>query len=252
MTPFSLVASLAVLIVRPGMLVIATPLLGALHTPVAMRIGLTVLLAIVLAPLVSVPTNLTAMSLVLVLAREAAIGLALAFAIRILLFGAELAGHLSGYQLGLSLGALIDPQTGVRNNVLALLYANVTVVVLLATNAHHSLLGALADSYAALPVGIGGVDAALADHAARMLGLVFVFGVRLAAPVLVVLLLIEIALGLMARVAPALNVMLAGAPVRLVVGLLLVAATVTALPALIARFLPTALELGASTARAFR
>ena len=99
---------------------------------------------------------------------------------------------------------------------------------------------------------MGGVDAALATHVAHMLGLVFVLGVRIAAPVIVVLLLVEIALGLLARVAPSLNVMTAGAPVRLAVGLLIVAATVTGLPALIGRYVPVALELAANTARAFR
>ncbi len=77
-----------------------------------------------------------------------------------------------------------------------------------------------------------------------MLGLVFVLGVRIAAPVIVVLLLVELALGLLARVAPSLNVMVAGAPVRLIVGLLVVAASVTALPALITRYVPTALRSG--------
>jgi flagellar biosynthetic protein FliR len=206
----------------------------------------------VLAPFVTVPQALPAAGLAVVVMREIAIGLALALAIRVLIVGAEFAGHFSGYQVGLSIGSLIDPQTGVRNNVLAILYANVAILICLATNAHHLLLRALADSYQALPIGLGGVDAGLAGNVSRMLGLIFVLGMRIAAPVVVVLLLVEIALGLLARVAPTLNVMIAGAPIRLAVGLLIVAATVTALPPLIGRYAPIAIELAASTARAFR
>jgi flagellar biosynthetic protein FliR len=184
--------------------------------------------------------------------REVAIGLALSLAIRVLMIAGEFAGHFAGYQIGLSLGSLIDPQSGVRNNVLALLYGNVAAVICLATNAHHALLRALADSYTQLPIGAGGVDQSLIQAVSRLLGLVFVLGTRIAAPVLIVLLLVELALGLLARVAPSLNVMTAGAPVRIVIGLLVVAATMTALPAIISRYVPTVLELGAATARAFR
>jgi flagellar biosynthetic protein FliR len=150
------------------------------------------------------------------------------------------------------MGSLIDPQSGVRNNVLALLYANVAGIICLASNAHHALLRALADSYTALPVGAGGLDASLATNVAHMLGLVFVLGVRIAAPVIVVLLLVELALGLLARVAPSLNVMTAGAPIRVTVGLLVVAASMTAMPSVIGRYVPTVFQLSAATAQAFR
>jgi flagellar biosynthetic protein FliR len=252
MTGIETLGGMAVLLVRPGLLVIGTPFLGGLHAPVPMRIGITVLLAIVLAPLVTLPAVVSASTLVAVLSREVAIGLALALGIRVLVFGAELAGHLSGYQLGLSMGALIDPQTGVRNTLLAVLYANIAILVMFATNAHHALIRALADSYAALPVGAGGVDASMVAGIAELLGLVFIIGVRIAAPVIVVLLIVELALGIVARVAPALNVMMSGAPLRLLVGLLVVAATVTAMPALITRYVPQVLSLAAETARAFR
>ena len=252
MSGFESLAGLSVLLVRPGILIIATPFLGGVYAPVTLRIGLTVLLAILLAPFVQVPAALPLTGLAVVLVREVAIGLALAFAIRVLVVAAEFAGQFMGYQIGLSLGALIDPQTGVRNSTLALMYANVAVVACLATNAHHALLRALADSYTALPVGLGGVDPSLAASVSRMLGLVFVLGVRIAAPVVIVMLLVEIALALLARVAPSLNVMTAGAPVRVAVGLLVVAATVSVVPLIVTRSLPMVLDAAAAMAGAFR
>lgn len=243
---------LALLLVRPGMLVLATPFFGAVNAPPQMRIGLTVLVAIVLASTVAVPAEIPATGLVVVILREIAIGLGLAFAIRVLIFAAEFTGHLTGYQIGLSLGSLIDPASGVRNNVLAILYAQLATVFALAINAHHALLRALADSYTALPIGLGGIAGTLVGSVSRLLGLVFVIGFRLVMPVVVVLLLVELALGLTARVAPALNVIVAGAPVRLVVGLLVVASSLTMLPALITRYLPTVLTLGADLSGAFR
>jgi flagellar biosynthetic protein FliR len=249
---FASLAAFVLLLVRPGMLVMGTPFLGAVNAPVLMRIGLTVLLAIVLAPFVSLPAELSAGAVAVVVLREVAIGLALALAIRVLITAGEFAGHFAGYQIGLSLGSLIDPQTGVRNNVLAIVYAHLVTIVCLATNTHHALLRALTDSYRALPVGFGGLSSGLSASVAESLGLVFILGVRIAAPVVVVLLLVELALGLVARVAPSLNVMIAGAPVRIVLGLLVVALSVEALPGLISRFVPLAFQAAAGTAQAFR
>ncbi|MEO7191690.1 MAG: flagellar biosynthetic protein FliR [Vicinamibacterales bacterium] len=250
------VASLAafgLLLVRPGVLVMGTSLLGAGHAPAPVRIGLTVLLALVLVPFVVLPLNLSVGELAIVIVRELAIGLALTMAIQILLAGAEFAGHFAGYQIGLSLGSLIDPQSGVRNNVLAILYANVVLVICFASNMHHQLLRALAESYQRLPVGLGGLPTdSLTTSVAHMLGNVFVIGVRIAAPVIMVLLLVELALGLLARVAPSLNVTTAGAPIRAIVGLLVVAASLNALPTLIGRYVPTLLRVAAETAQAFR
>lgn len=252
MNAFGTIAAFALLLVRPGMLVIGTPLLGAVQAPAQLRAGLIVLLAVLLAPGVTLPSALTAGEMALVVLREVAIGAALMLAIQVLIAGAEFAGHFAGYQIGLSMGSLIDPQSGVRNNILALLYANVTTVIALALDAHHALLRALADSYAALPVGLGGVDASLASTVARTLGLVFVIGVRIAAPVIIVLLLVELALGLIARVAPSLNVITAGAPIRVIVGLLVMAASISALPSVIGRYVPAVFQVSAATARAFR
>jgi flagellar biosynthetic protein FliR len=252
MNGFATVAAFGLLLVRPGMLVMGTPFLGAVQAPPQLRIGLTLLLAIIIAPFVTLPVSLTAGQLALVVLREVAIGAALTLAIQVLIAGAEFAGHFVGYQIGLSIGSLIDPQSGVRNNILALLYANVTTIICLASDAHHALLRALTDSYAALPVGMGSVNASLATTVAHTLGLVFVIGVRIAAPVIVVLLLVELALGLLARVAPSLNVMTAGAPIRVIVGLLVLAASITALPSVIGRYVPSVFQLSAGTAQAFR
>ncbi|MCC7010583.1 MAG: flagellar biosynthetic protein FliR [Acidobacteria bacterium] len=252
MNPFSAVAAFGLLLVRPGMLVMGTAVLGGPHVPPMVRIGLTVLVALALAPFVAMPVGLALPDLTIVIARELAIGLALGLAIRIVLAAAELAGHFAGYQIGLSMGSLIDPLSGVRNNVLAILYANLSAVICLSLNLHHALFQALGDSYRALPVGIGGVDASLATHVAELVGMVFVLGVRIAMPVVVVLLVVELALGLLGRVAPSLNVVTAGAPVRVVAGLLVLAASLTVLPGLISRHQSSLFQLAASTAAAFR
>ena len=252
MIEFATIARFGLLVVRPGMLIMAAPSFGAAHAPATVRLGLTVLLALMLAPVVAVPVLSTSVGLGVVVARELAIGFALALAIRALMAGAEFGGHLTSSQLGMSMGAIINPASGVRNNLMSALYANIALLTFFAVNGHHMFLRTLTQSYVSLPIGAGGVDPSLVRSVMRMLGLVFVLGVRLAAPVIIILLIVEVALGLITRAAPALNIMAIGTPLRLMIGLLVVAALVPVVPGIIARFVSTIAELGMSMAGAFR
>ena len=86
----------------------------------------------------------------------------------------------------------------------------------------------------------------------RMLGVVFEFGLRLAAPLIVVMLVVELATGLAAKAAPALNLMVVATPIRLIVGLLVVAALVPQIPGVTTRFVGIALEAGRALAQGLR
>ncbi|MGE3706852.1 MAG: flagellar biosynthetic protein FliR, partial [Vicinamibacterales bacterium] len=191
-------------------------------------------------------------ALTLVVMRELAIGLAIGLAMRALIAGAEMAGHLTATQIGFTYGAVVDPQSGVRNNLLAVLYGNLALVTFLAIDGHHALIRALASSYEALPIGVSGVNASLVQAVTEMLGMVFVLGVRFAMPVIIVLLVVELAMGLISRTAPLLNLLVVAMPIRLVIGLLVVLTVLPATPGVVRRFSTVALELGAALAGAFR
>jgi flagellar biosynthesis protein FliR len=243
---------LGLVLARPGMLIAAAPVFGGHFAPPHVRVGLAMILSFILMPVVEVPAVATLAGLTIVVARELAIGLALALGIRALIAGAELGGHLAGSQLMLSYGSVIDPQGGVRNTVLATLYGNLTLLTFFLVNGHHALVRALGASYAAIPIGSGAIDASLATSVMRLLGVVFTFGLRLAAPVIVVMLIVEIAAGLISKTAPAINLMVVGTPIRLIVGLLAVAAVIPLIPPISSRFAALATEIGIQAARAFR
>jgi len=241
-----------ILLVRPGMLIVASPPFGAAYAPAPVRLGLTILLTLALVPVVTAPVSFGLIDLVLVVVRELAVGFALALGIRALVAGAELAGHLSGYQLGFSYGSLVDPQSGVRNSMFAVLYANLALVTFFGVNGHHALIRAMAASYAQIPIGLGHIDRSLLGAVTGMLGVVFVLGVRLAMPLIVALLVVEVAMGLIARAAPGINLQVVSQPLRILVGLLVIASIISMAPGLIARYITPALELGMRGALAFR
>jgi flagellar biosynthesis protein FliR len=248
----SFVTRLGLLLVRPGLLIAAAPPFGALYTPVPVKIGLSLVLGIVLAPTIDVPGTVSMAPLVVILMREAAIGLALALSVRALLAGAALAGQLAGFQLGFAYAAAVDPQTGARNSIVAALYSSLSLLVFLGIDGHHALLRALAQSYQELPIGLGHVSAGMATQVANLLGLLFVFGTQVAAPVVIVLLVAEVAIGLVSRVAPALNMMVLGFPIRLIAGLVALAATIGVVPSVVSRLVVPALEIAGRLAYSFR
>lgn len=252
MTELTPVARIGLLLLRPGMLVIAAPAFGSGFAPAPVRIGITLMLALTLVPLVTLPETVNPAAITLIAIREVIIGLAIAFSVRIVIAGAELAGHLAGFSLGFSYATLVDPLSGARNSTLTAFYAMTAVLLFLSIDGHHEMLRALATSYQALPVGIGGLSGDLANLVARILGLVFIVGAQLAAPVVLVLVVTEVALGVMARSMPSLNLMVTAAPVRLIVGLMTLAATLPLLPTVIKSAVMPALDLAARVAAVFR
>jgi len=252
MNELPVLARLALLLVRPGVVVALAPTFGGLFAPARTKIGLTVMLALGLLPSVIVPPAVDAAALAGFIAREAVIGLALGLAVRALIGGVEFAGHLSGQQMGLTYAGTIDPSSGAKHTVVTSLFNMVAVLTLFAIDGHHTILRGLAASYTGLPVGDGGVSASLVTSVRETLALVFVTAVRLAAPMVVVLLIAEIVIGFISRVTPALSFMVIGFPIRMLLGLFVLGLVVAALPGVVHSLNDRMIRLGLETAGAFR
>lgn len=252
MNEFATMAQLGILVARPGALIAAAPAFGGAFAPPPVRIGLAIMVAVLLVPAVPPQSFASTSGLTLVVAREMAIGVLMALALRAVLAGAELGGHLTGSQLMLSYGSVVDPQGGVRSNLVANLYGNLALISFLMMNGHHALLRALAASYTAIPIGEGGIGPSLAGTVVQLLGIVFVLGARLAAPIVVVMLLVEVGTAIMARVAPSLNLLAVAPPIRVAVGLLAMAAMVPLVPSVVRAAAAGVGDLALRAAGAFR
>lgn len=244
----STLASLGLVLVRVGTLVMVAPVFGGTFAPAPIKIGLSLALTLVLLPLVPLPETLTVAGLLVVALREVLIGLAIGFGVRVIVNAAEMGGYLAGFQLGFAQAATIDPSTGVRNNTVALLYGNLALFVFFAVNGHHLVLRALQQSYGRLPVGVGQTDAGVTAAVTGMLGTVFLVGVQLAAPVVVVMLVLEIGLGLLGRAAAGIDLFALTPPVRLLVGLAALGTGIVAVPEVVNTLIRRALELAARLA----
>ena len=253
MSEFAPLLVFGILLVRIGMVVAMTPVFGGTWAPSQIKVGLVVVLAAIMAPLVTLPAIETPAALAAVVAREAIIGMALSMGIRVLVSAAELGGYLVGFQIGFSYAGIVDPQSGVRNNVMAVLYGTLTLMAVFGANLHHQMIRLLVATYDAVPVAPHrGVNESLVQSVMHMTGAIFVLGAELAAPVVLVLVLIEVVMGVVSRAAPSLNLMIVGAPIRLLVGLFALSAALEVVPGVITRSATMSLELASRLALAFK
>jgi flagellar biosynthetic protein FliR len=217
--PFLLVVA------RLAGLVLASPIFGHGLVPLRVRAGVVGVLALALVPAVPAPALAAAPSAWTVAglaALEATVGACLGLVAQLVFAGVELGGQVAGLQLGFGMARAIDPATEAGATVLAQWQQLAALVAFLVLDVHHVLLRAVLESFRVVPVGgvtlSGGVLASVAAEGAGL----FATGVRIAAPVLVVLLLVNGGLAVLARTIPQMNAFAVGAPVQVGVGLVVV------------------------------
>jgi flagellar biosynthetic protein FliR len=201
-------------------LFMAAPMFSHRSVPMRVKIGLGVAIAVAIAPVLPVQQQVSldsAQTLPLVI-QQVMIGLALGFMVRLAIAGIELAGELIGLQMGLSFAGFFDPQSQHGGNAVGSWLGVIATLIFLGINGHLLLIQTLGESFRAFPVGdsifsIGDVKSLVAAGAE-----VFRLGLQLALPFIAVLLIVNLTLGVMVRVAPQLNLMSVGMPATITVG----------------------------------
>jgi flagellar biosynthetic protein FliR len=208
-------------------LLAAAPLFGNSSVPVNVKVLLGVALALIIAPTVPAMPGADPASLagLLILAQELLIGLAMGFAVRIVFSAIEMAGEVASLTMGLGFATFFDPATQGRSSAISQFLSLVATMMFLSVNAHLVLLSALVESFSTLPVSAlpihGGGFRQMADWG----GKIFMIGVQLSLPMVAALLITNVALGILTRAAPQLNLFGIGFPITLGVGLLVIAMT---------------------------
>ena len=206
-------------------LVAAAPLFGNAAVPVSTKVSLGVLLAMIIAPTVpALPaTDPMSMAGLLILTQEMLIGLAMGFSIRIVFAAIEMAGEISSLTMGLGFASFFDPQTKGRSSAISQFLTMLATLMFLTVNGHLVLLAALAESFVSLPISASPINGGGFQQLAAWGGEIFRSGVQISLPIVAALLLTNVALGILTRAAPQLNIFGIGFPVTLGVGLLVLA-----------------------------
>jgi flagellar biosynthesis protein FliR len=222
------VAAFMLVLARISPLFILAPLFSSKMLPARIRGIAAVALAVGMAPIVAklgagdAKIPLDALSFVGLLFKEILVGMAFAFALGALF---SLAGNLLDTMIGFAFGALVDPVTGNPGGVLSQLYSLVGVMVFVVIGGDAWVIQGLARTYDAVPLLEAPAIGTLVEGMQVAFSGVLGAAVQIAAPVLVAVILTDVAFGLVSRVVPQLNVFAVGFPAKVTVGLVLIGAS---------------------------
>lgn len=221
LTPAS-VNALLLLGFRLGGLLLVAPLFSSRTVPMMVRTSLLVVLTWLLAP-VAIGAGAAAAAPALTplnALTETLVGFAIGFGAAVLVAGAEAAGELLSLSIGLSGAAALDPISHASIPVLGQFANLFAVALLLSIDAHVGMIDALAASLRFLPVGASVNGPAGAAAMVSLGSQLFLLGLRFAAPIIVVVMLANLALGVLSRAAPQMNILAVAFPIQIGLGLL--------------------------------
>jgi flagellar biosynthetic protein FliR len=217
-------------LLRLGAIFMSIPIFGGKNIPIVLKAGFAISVSIILFPILeikTVPYYSEVIPFGIGAVSEIMLGVAIGLLVNLLFTGIQLAGQLAGYQMGFALANVMDPQTGQQSSILAGLHNMIAMLLFLAFNAHHWFLLTLADSFEMVPILNFKINSSLVEHFIMLSGNMFIVAIKVAAPVMAVLLVSSVCLGLIARTVPRMNVFLVGMPLKIALGLFFV---VIALP----------------------
>jgi flagellar biosynthetic protein FliR len=230
--PYLYLLHVMVISIRVGSTLLFAPIWGNPALPKYLRVVLVFSIAAGVSAIV--PFSAQAYSNPgLILPTEFLIGLLLTMGIRIAFAGLHLGGQLISNHLGFSMVQSIDPQTENRSTLMSGYVTLIGYVMLLAANQHYMMFRALAESYKAFPIG-GSITlnqwfGTLTQVSAEL----FMIGWKIALPIFVITFVLELTVGFISRIQPQINTMVITAPMKLLVGLVALGASLALMPRII-------------------
>lgn len=205
---------------RIGGFVAAAPIASETTIPGRVKIVMTLALTVLIAPLAPVPSALSIFSGagVLTAVQEILIGISIGMVMELAFQALTFAGQTISMTMGLGFATLIDPQRGASVPVLGQMFMIMGTLTYLAINGHLVLLGALANSFQTLPIGAANIDRDFLLAVAIWGGRIFETGLLVALPVVIALVIVNLALGVVTRAAPQLNLFGIGFTITLMCG----------------------------------
>jgi len=208
------------------------PLLGSARVPLLGRIGLGLFVTVVLFPPGGPGSNEPVGVGPSEIAGELLVGLLAGFAVTLIFGTVQFAASLIGVQGGFGFGTTIDPHADLGQRTLEQFFTTFAMVIFLQINGHHLFLAGLYELFGIVPLGGATLAGGTVEQLTAMTAGLFSAAVKMALPVIAALLLADLGLAVLARVAPQLNLFAVGLPAKILIGL---GALVVALPIMLPR-----------------
>lgn len=224
-------------LMRIGAAALVAPVFGNEMLPAKVRIYLGVALTIAVLPAVGQLPPIDPLSIegLLIAVQEVVVGLTIGFVLALALNTVVIAGESIALAMGLGFAVMVDPQTGMSVPVISQILLVITTLLFLAAGGHLMIVQLLADSFSVVPVGDFQIDRDLFWGVAVWGTQMYAGAVLIALPIVTLLLVVNLALGVMTQAAPQMNIFSVGLPLTILVGGVL-------LPVLVIPALPVRME----------
>jgi flagellar biosynthetic protein FliR len=195
------------------------PLFSSRAVSVPFKAALSLLIAYLLFESMTIDRSFSSdpYLLLLFVMKEVFIGLAIGFSVRVLFTAVNVAGEIISIQSGFSFARFMDPLSMTQVTVIEQFKNLLAMMLFLAMDAHHILIKALVSSFKDVPIGTVAIHRPFFEHLVTMTGKVFATGFKIGAPVIVTLLLVELALGMLSRMIPQINIFIEGVPLKILI-----------------------------------
>lgn len=219
---------LLLIVLRVGGIMTVAPVFGHRNVPAMVKIGLIFVCSLVILPTlkntkIELPPELWAMTGTLI--KEVVAGLAVGFTSLLLFIAVQFAGDIIGLQMGFGIVNVIDPNSQTHVPLVGQFQFLLAMLIFLSLNGHHLVLSAIAASFNVVPLGkitFTGISSEIMVRAAID---TMAIAIKLGAPCIVTLFLLDVALGIVARTVPQMNIFIVGFPLKIGVGLFMLAAS---------------------------
>ena len=209
------------LLARCSAVFIASPVFGRRNIPAAFKIGLSLFISIILLNVVKETPVLTGslLQLAVWIAKEVMVGLVIGLVTYIVFTALYFAGEIIDMKIGFGIVNVLDPQSNTQVPIMGNFLYIFTLILFITMDGHLMLISALARSYDIVPAGGVRITASTVTGFASVLKSTFIIGVKISAPVVAAVLLTDVALGILSRTMPQMNVFMVGMPIKILLGM---------------------------------
>ena len=233
-------------LLRISLVVFLLPFFGGQGIPNLVKAALTLILTLGFWPHLSFPGAAMPahpLNMALMVLGELILGLVLGLLVHIIFAAVQTAGQVIGFQMGFAMMNVVDPMTGVSEAITAQFLYMITLLLFLSMNGHLYMLKGFSHSFELVPPGGLLITPGLVDQVVTFSRQIFVLAVKIAAPVMAAVFLVDLALALIGRAAPQMNVLFVGFPLKIAVGFLFISLVFSLLARFMEQFVRTIVPL---------
>lgn len=217
--------TLLLIMVRVTGIFVVSPFFGNRQVPALFKIGLSFYLAFLifvsLAPSAVPSQNMQGGMFIVSVLKEWIVGLLIGYVSSLVFASIQIAGQIIDTQIGLGISSVIDPQTGFQSPLIGNFQNLLALLLFIGMDGHHGLIAALLQSFQFLPIGEFTLTGTVLDLIFRTFSYMFVLAIKISAPVIAALFLTDVAMAVMAKTVPQMNIFVVGMPAKLIAGLLM-------------------------------